>query len=246
MKESMLRKLENISFRLLFSYSGDLQAFHLDAGSVAFLNFTPDNVCRVRFAAKDNVQEIYLNEYCDSYNEITGNKATLPASLFSCTTLATLSLRSYDLTRLPPDFSGFRHLTSCCLQNVTLTYESLETISRFPKLQHLCLSDLFAEAHRLVISGSNLVTLKIHHIIHNGLRCLSIRCPKLLRISLSNINTDLQLYKIPLYEFSSKLVHAKMASNGDLIELEMGPQQIPRINFMSFLVTSRARFLEIV
>ena len=133
-------KLENIIFRLLLSYSGDLQAFHLDAGSVAFLNFTPDNVSSwVRFAAKHNVQEIYLNEYCDSYNEITGNKATLPAALFSCTTLATLSLRSYDLTRLPPDFSGFRHLTSCCLQNVTLTYESLETISRFPKLQHLCL-----------------------------------------------------------------------------------------------------------
>ena len=137
------------------------------------------------------MQEIYLNQYCDSYNEITGNKATLPAALLSSTTLGTLSLRSYDLTRLPPDFSGFRHLTSCCLHNVTLTYESLETISRFPKLQHLCLSDLFAEAHRLVISGSNLVTLKIHHIIHNGLRCLGIRCPKLLLISLSNIDTDL-------------------------------------------------------
>eukprot|EP01018_Ginkgo_biloba_P013327 Gb_17460 [translate_table: standard] len=227
---------ENIISNVLLLHSGDLENFRLyieNESSLSQWTFTNQNVCHwVRYAALHGVRSLHLEES-------TSAPTPPPPALFSCNLLTSLALKNYILTAFPAHFSGFNRLTLCNLFHVQLTDKSLEQLlSHSPLLKRLFLDSCEGLCNP-TISAANLLSLTAHSEMAGEL--LTVNCPKLLEICLSN-NKNLRIDRIPLHEFSSALEYARMLDNGDLEELYLccGEGQGGNAKF------SEIRFVEVV
>eukprot|EP00253_Pinus_taeda_P035053 PITA_35053 len=230
--------IENRIFDILRVHSSALNSFDLSMGPRrhswdlvsrhAPRRFTPKHVLKwLRCVARKNVKRLSLNY---SYE-----METPPPSLFSCTRLTVLKLKTCILTTFPTDFSGFSHLTKCTLRHITMTDDPLaRLLSHCPLLRKFNFMDCVG-LQNPVISALNLRDLVLQF---NKPQPLTVNCPKLRTLKANMSVKDLRLNGLKFCEISPRIESLQMESGSNLIELRLHSRM--RYNF------SVSRFLELV
>jgi hypothetical protein len=119
---------------VLFFHSAQLESFEL---SVSMGDIDRENIGKcfqkwVQCASSKRVKQIALS------NILTGSFLDVPTSLFSCECLTLLKLEWFFFIRLPPYFSGFRHLVTCSLSFIYTNDDILDRfVSKCPLLENL-------------------------------------------------------------------------------------------------------------
>lgn len=143
-------KLISIIYQVLLLHRGPLLKFSL---SHPVLESCPEIDNFIMFLSKSRVEEFNLNI-------LKGEKYKMPSSFFSCRELTHLNVSSCVFTP-PPDFKGFRRLTSLKFVNVVLATDLFKSfVSTCAQLEKLTLINP-SRFHCLGISAPNLKYLHL-------------------------------------------------------------------------------------